>query len=47
MCIRDSNYLTIRIKDLSSDMQVFIDDLLARMAEEFHPGAQPTRQAAE
>lgn len=41
------NYLTIRIKDLSSDMQVFIDDLLARMAEEFHPGAQPTRQAAE
>lgn len=41
------NYLTIRIKDLSSDMQVFIDDLLARMAEEFHPGAQPARQAAE
>ncbi|MFX6315191.1 MotA/TolQ/ExbB proton channel family protein, partial [Acinetobacter baumannii] len=41
------NYLTIRIKDLSSDMQVFIDDLLARMAEEFHPGAQPTHQAAE
>ncbi|MDR3468676.1 MAG: DUF2341 domain-containing protein [Xanthobacteraceae bacterium] len=44
------NYLTVRIKDLTSDMQVFVDELLARMAEEFqpHPGAgEPRRQAAE
>lgn len=44
------NYLTVRIKDLTSDMQVFVDELLARMAEEFqpHPNAgEPRRQAAE
>jgi biopolymer transport protein ExbB len=42
------NYLTVRIKDLTSDMQVFVDELLARMAEEFQPHAgEPRRQAAE
>jgi biopolymer transport protein ExbB len=42
------NYLTVTIKDLTSDMQVFIDELLARMAEEYQPRAEDGhKQAAE
>jgi biopolymer transport protein ExbB len=40
------NYLTVRIRDLTSDMQVFIDELLARMAEEYQPRAELSRKEA-
>ncbi|RED35200.1 outer membrane transport energization protein ExbB [Rhodopseudomonas thermotolerans] len=42
------NYLTIRIKDATNDMHVFVDELVTKMAESYHqqPGA-PRRQAAE
>jgi biopolymer transport protein ExbB len=40
------NYLTIRIKDVTSDMQVFIDELITRIAESYDkrpdlPATQP------
>ncbi|MGP9814507.1 DUF2341 domain-containing protein [Rhodopseudomonas sp. NSM] len=42
------NYLTIRIKDSTNDMHVFVDELVTKMAESYHqqPGS-PRRQAAE
>ncbi len=40
------NYLTVTIKDLTSDMQVFIDELIARMAEEYQPVAEAARKEA-
>ena len=40
------NYLISRVKDLTSDMQVFIDELVSRMAE-YHAGERIERQAAE
>jgi biopolymer transport protein ExbB len=42
------NYLVTRIRDASSDMQVFVDEFVTRMAEAYHdrPG-QPRPMAAE
>jgi biopolymer transport protein ExbB len=40
------NYLTTRIKDLSNDMQVFVDELLTQMAEEFQPPSEQVHQEA-
>jgi len=40
------NYLISRVKDLTSDMQVFIDELVSRMAE-YHAGERIECQAAE
>ena len=40
------NYLTTRIKDLSNDMQVFVDELLTQMAEEFQPPSEQAHQEA-
>src|SRR5262249_32595540 len=44
------NYLSIRIRDLTSDMQVFVDELIARMAETYssnRPDPVQHRVAAE
>ena len=44
------NYLTIRIRDLTSDMQVFVDELTTRMAEIYssnRPDPVHQRMAAE
>jgi biopolymer transport protein ExbB len=43
------NYLLSRIKDLTSDMQVFVDEFVTRMAELYaeQPEPQPLRLAAE
>jgi len=42
------NYLTIRIKDSTNDMQVFVDELVTKMAESYHQQPdKPRRQAAE
>jgi biopolymer transport protein ExbB len=42
------NYLTIRIKDASNEMQVFVDELVTKMAESYHQQPNnPRRQAAE
>jgi biopolymer transport protein ExbB len=40
------NYLISRIKDLTSDMQVFIDEYVSYIAE-YHAGGPISRQAAE
>jgi biopolymer transport protein ExbB len=37
------NYLITRIKDLTSDMQVFIDEFVARMAEAYQPNGAGDR----
>ena len=34
------NYLITRIKDLTSDMQVFVDEFVSLMAEAYQPGAK-------
>jgi biopolymer transport protein ExbB len=39
------NYLITRIKDTTSEMQVFVDELITRIAEAYD--RQPAAQAAE
>jgi biopolymer transport protein ExbB len=39
------NYLITRIKDLTQDMQVFIDEFVARMAEAYQPNGADDRMA--
>ena len=44
------NWLTLRIKDLTSDMQVFVDEFTTKMAEVYssdRPGPAVHRMAAE
>ncbi|MFK4655712.1 biopolymer transport protein ExbB [Bradyrhizobium japonicum] len=41
------NYLTIRIKDVSSEMQVFVDEFITRIAESYELPEEPAKQAAE
>ena len=42
------NYLTIRIKDTTSEMQVFVDELITRIAESYDRRPdEPLKQAAE
>jgi biopolymer transport protein ExbB len=41
------NYLITRIKDATSEMQVFVDELITRIAESYKPPAEPAKQAAE
>jgi biopolymer transport protein ExbB len=42
------NYLITRIKDTTSEMQVFVDELITRMAESYHKRPdEPAKQAAE
>ncbi|KQT03017.1 MULTISPECIES: MotA/TolQ/ExbB proton channel family protein [unclassified Bradyrhizobium] len=41
------NYLTIRIKDVSSEMQVFVDEFITRIAESYEIPDEPVKQAAE
>jgi biopolymer transport protein ExbB len=42
------NYLITRIKDATSEMQVFVDELIAKIAESYDKGPeQPVKQAAE
>ncbi len=42
------NYLITRIKDMSAQMQVFVDELVTKMAESYHPRpTQPHKIAAE
>ena len=42
------NYLITRIKDATSEMQVFVDELITRIAESYDKGPdQPVKQAAE
>ncbi|TCU76716.1 outer membrane transport energization protein ExbB [Bradyrhizobium sp. R2.2-H] len=41
------NYLTIRIKDASSEMQVFVDEFITRIAESYEIPDEPVKQAAE
>ena len=41
------NYLTIRIKDVSSEMQVFVDEFVTRIAESYELPDEPVKQAAE
>ena len=42
------NYLTIRIKDMTSEMQVFVDELITRIAESYDSRPdEPMKQAAE
>jgi biopolymer transport protein ExbB len=41
------NYLTIRIKDVSSEMQVFVDEFITRIAESYDVPDEPVKQAAE
>jgi biopolymer transport protein ExbB len=41
------NYLTIRIKDVSSEMQVFVDEFITRIAESYEIPEEPVKQAAE
>jgi biopolymer transport protein ExbB len=44
------NYLSIRIRDLTSDMQVFVDEFTTKMAEAYsssRPGPVQHRIAAE
>jgi biopolymer transport protein ExbB len=40
------NYLITRIKDLTSDMQVFIDEFVARMAESYQPRSEELQSMA-
>jgi biopolymer transport protein ExbB len=42
------NYLITRIKDSTVEMQVFVDELVTRMAESYHKQPdEPAKQAAE
>ncbi len=42
------NYLITRIKDMSAEMLVFVDELVTKMAESYHPRpSQPHKIAAE
>ena len=41
------NYLTSRIRDVIADMQVFVDEFVTRMAEDYSPAAAEAAQAAE
>jgi biopolymer transport protein ExbB len=41
------NYLITRIKDLTTEMHVFIDELVTRLAEAYPPMSEETRLAAE
>jgi biopolymer transport protein ExbB len=41
------NYLTSRIRDVISDMQVFVDEFVTRMAEDYSPSIIEVSQAAE
>ncbi len=42
------NYLITRIKDATGEMQVFVDELITRIAESYDNGSdQPVKQAAE
>lgn len=47
------NYLITRIKDMTSEMQVFIDEFITKMAESYHPDSyqprpdEPHKMAAE
>jgi len=42
------NYLLTRIKDMTAQLQVFVDELVTRMAESYHPRpTQPHKIAAE
>jgi biopolymer transport protein ExbB len=42
------NYLITRIKDATGEMQVFVDELIARIAESYDKGpGEPVKQAAE
>jgi biopolymer transport protein ExbB len=41
------NYLTSRIRDCISDMQVFVDEFVTKMAEYYSASTVETSQAAE
>jgi len=47
------NYLITRIKDMTSEMQVFVDEFITKMAESYHPESyhprpdEPHKMAAE
>lgn len=47
------NYLITRIKDMTSEMQVFVDEFITKMAESYHPDSyqprpdEPHKMAAE
>ncbi|MCP4618218.1 MAG: DUF2341 domain-containing protein [Bradyrhizobium sp.] len=42
------NYLITRIKDMTSEMQVFLDEFITKMAESYHPRPdEPLKMAAE
>ena len=41
------NYLVTRIKDATSDMHVFIDEFVTRLAEAYSPSFEPRSLAAE
>jgi biopolymer transport protein ExbB len=41
------NYLITRIKDATNEMQVFVDELITRIAESYENGPEPVKQAAE
>jgi biopolymer transport protein ExbB len=41
------NYLITRIKDTTSEMQVFVDELITRIAESYDRPDEPAKQAAE
>jgi biopolymer transport protein ExbB len=42
------NYLITRIKDMTAEMQVFIDEFITKMAESYHPRPdEPLKMAAE
>jgi biopolymer transport protein ExbB len=42
------NYLITRIKDMTSEMQVFVDEFITKMAESYHPRPdEPLKMAAE
>jgi biopolymer transport protein ExbB len=42
------NYLITRIKDATNEMQVFVDELITRMAESYHARPdEPLKTAAE
>lgn len=41
------NYLISRIKDITTEMHVFIDEFVTRLAEAFPEGAEATSRAAE
>jgi biopolymer transport protein ExbB len=41
------NYLITRIKDITTEMHVFIDEFVTRLAEAYSPVTEASRLAAE